>query len=73
MLHSPSGFPSRISCRIIGCDFLSLDTFAYCLLKAVSCKYHATIFFNALGGFWAHTVPFDGISIILINCLKLRL
>ena len=44
MLHSPSGFPSRISCRIIGCDFLSLDTFAYCLLKAVSCKYHATIF-----------------------------
>lgn len=36
MLHSPSGFPSRISCRIIGCDFSSPDTFTYRLLKAVS-------------------------------------
>lgn len=59
MLHSPSGFPSRISCRIIGCDFSSPDTFTYCLLKAVSCKYHATIFYNALGGFWAHAVTVE--------------
>ena len=44
MLHSPSGFPSRISCRIIGCDFSSLDTFTYCLLKAVFHKYHAAEF-----------------------------
>ena len=44
MLHSPSGFPSRISCRIIGCDFSSLDTFTYCLLKAVFYKYHAAEF-----------------------------
>ena len=44
MLHSPSGFPSRISCRIIGCDFSSLDTFTFCLLKAVFHKYHAAEF-----------------------------
>lgn len=48
MLHSPSGFPSRISCRIIGCDFSSLDTFAYRLLKAVFHKNHVTKIYNAL-------------------------
>lgn len=48
MLHSPSGFPSRISRRIIGCDFSSLDTFTHCLLKAVFHKYHAAKIYNAL-------------------------
>lgn len=55
MLHSPSGFPSRISCRIIGCDFSSPDTFTYRLLKAVSCKYHVANLYCA-GDFWAHAV-----------------
>ncbi len=48
MLHSPSGFPSRISCRIIGCDFSSLDTSTYRLLKAVFHKNHVTKIYNAL-------------------------
>ncbi len=48
MLHSPSGFPSRISCRIIGCDFSSLDTFTYRLLKAAFHKNHVTKIYNAL-------------------------
>lgn len=55
MLHSPSGFPSRISCRIIGYDFSSPDTFTYRLLKAVSCKYHVANLYCA-GDFWAHTI-----------------
>lgn len=61
MLHSPSGFPSRISCRIIGCDFSSPDTFTYRLLKAVSCKYHVANLYCA-GDFWAHTLSDDGIT-----------
>ena len=61
MLHSPSGFPSRISCRIIGCDFSSPDTFTYRLLKAVSCKYHVANLYCA-GDFWAHTLSDDGIA-----------
>ena len=68
MLHSPSGFPSRISCRIIGCDFSSLDTFTYCLLKAVSCKYHVANLYCA-GDFWAHTVTQNGICMIFVDCL----
>ena len=67
MLHSPSGFPSRISCRIIGCDFLSLDTFTYCLLKAVSCKYHVANLYCA-GDFWAHTVARDCLPGIFEKC-----
>ena len=66
MLHSPSGFPSRISCRIIGCDFSSPDTFTYRLLKAVSCKYHVANLYCA-GDFWAHTVTNDGLVIIFIQ------
>ena len=61
MLHSPSGFPSRISCRIIGCDFSSPDTFTYRLLKAVSCKYHVANLYCA-GDFRAHTLSDDGIT-----------
>ena len=68
MLHSPLGFPSRISCRIIGCDFSSPDTFTYRLLKAVSCKYHVANLYCA-GDFWAHTVAQNGICTILIHCL----
>ena len=68
MLHSPSGFPSRISCRIIGCDFSSPDTFTYRLLKAVSCKYHVANLYCA-GDFRAHTVAQNGICTILIHCL----
>ena len=70
MLHSPSGFPSRISCRIIGCDFSSLDTFTYCLLKAVSCKYRVANLYCA-GDFWAHTIALYGICIVLVNRLEL--
>ena len=66
MLHSPSGFPSRISRRIIGCFCLiwasfslficrQLDTFTYRLLKAVSCSYHVANLYCA-GDFWAHAV-----------------
>ena len=55
MLHSPSGFPSRISCKIIGCDFSSLDTFTYRLLKAESYKYHVANLYRA-GGFRAHAI-----------------
>lgn len=62
MLHSPSGFPSRISCRIIGCDFSSPDTFTYRLLKAVSCKYHVANLYCA-GDFRAHAVPYTGMII----------
>lgn len=57
MLHSPSGFPSRISCRIIGCDFSSLDTFTYCLLKAVFHKYHAAEFIMRWRLLGAHNSP----------------
>lgn len=66
MLHSPSGFPSRISCRIIGCDFSSLDTFTYCLLKAVSCKYRVANLYCA-GDFWAHAISCDCLSTVNIN------
>ena len=59
MLHSPSGFPSRISCRIIGCDFSSLDTFTYCLLKAVFHKYHAAEFIMRWRLLGAHEVRFS--------------
>ena len=68
MLHSPSGFPSRISCRIIGCDFSSPDTFAYRLLKAVSCKYHVANLYCA-GDFWAHAVADNGIGVVLVDSL----
>ena len=57
MLHSPSGFPSRISCKIIGCDFSSLDTFTYCLLKAVFHKYHAAEFIMRWRLLGAHSYP----------------
>ena len=36
MLHSPSGFPFRISREIIGCGFSPLNTFTYPLLKGGS-------------------------------------
>ena len=68
MLHSPSGFPSRISCRIIGCDFSSPDTFTYRLLKAVSCKYHVANLYCA-GDFWAHAVAGDCFPSIFEKCL----
>ena len=56
MLHSPSGFPSRISCRMMGClllfwELLSLnicsqpDTYTHRLLKAVfHCNHTAEIY-----------------------------
>ena len=66
MLHSPSGFPSRISCRIIGCDFSSPDTFTYRLLKAVSCKYHVANLYCA-DDFWAHAVADYGIGVVFVN------
>ena len=72
MLHSPSGFPSRISCRIIGCDFSSPDTFTYRLLKAVSCKYHVANLYCA-GDFWAHTVTDDGVHVVFIQGFELAL
>ena len=70
MLHSPSGFPSRISCRIIGCDFSSPDTFTYRLLKAVSCKYHVANLYCA-GDFWAHTITRYGFPGFLKQSLDL--
>ena len=70
MLHSPSGFPSRISCRIIGCDFSSPDTFTYRLLKAVSCKYHVANLYCA-GDFWAHAVARYGFPCFFKQCLNL--
>lgn len=70
MLHSPSGFPSRISCRIIGCDFSSPDTFTYRLLKAVSCKYHVANLYCA-GDFWAHAVAHDAFPLFLKEGFKL--
>ena len=78
MLHSPSGFPSRISRRIIGCFPLNggppfpvsfgreRDTFTYRLLKAVSRSYRAAVLLCA-GGFWAHAVAGDGIGVVLIK------
>ena len=70
MLHSPSGFPSRISCRIIGCDFSSPDTFTYRLLKAVSCKYHVANLYCA-GDFWAHAVTYNAFPLLFKQGFKL--
>lgn len=72
MLHSPSGFPSRISCKIIGCDFSSLDTFTYRLLKAESYKYHVANLYRA-GGFRAHAISDNFLPLIQrIPVLHLR-
>ena len=54
--HTLYTFPSRISCRIIGCDSSSLDTFTYRLLKAESYKYRVTNLYRACGDIRAHTV-----------------
>ena len=66
MLHSPLGFPARISCRIIGCicNYMSLLIskilqsawyFTYRLLKAVFCS-HRVVNLLHTDDFRAHTV-----------------
>ena len=65
MLHSPSGFPSRISCRIIGCDFSSHDTFTYRLLKAAFHKNHTTKIYIALVTYGRTQLP------IIVSALSL--
>ena len=52
MLHSPSGFPFRISRGIIGFGFLPLDTFTYPLLKGESTQPHEWYIIPFL---WAHS------------------
>ncbi len=59
MLHSPLGFPSWISCEIMGCFFSPafLDIFTHRLLKAVFQYSHATTFSGNY--LWAHHFFFN--------------
>ena len=69
--HTLYTFPSRISCRIIGCDSSSLDTFTYRLLMAESYKYRVTNLYRACGDFRVHAVAYQALMGVLEQRLDL--